>query len=210
MSSDIQISEPLARTISAQLTLFAEAFPVNPIPWLADVAVLRTSATSGPSSLDSFASLDRDGSWRKTSQGYCQLTLDGSLEAFSETWPRAGMTRNGTCYLLRNLERRTDATASGWWPTPTSGDAKSSGSRNTPTSQAHFGVSLTDAVRGDAGAGRRWPTPDANMGSGGRTFAPGTVTPTGKDLRTGRKRSVPLNAAVTWPTPTVQDASNNA
>ncbi|HKA75312.1 MAG TPA: hypothetical protein VKE26_26150 [Xanthobacteraceae bacterium] len=45
------------------------------------------------------------------------------------------------------------------WPTPCAGDAKSSGSRNTPTSQAHFGVSLTDAVRGDAGMGRRWPMP---------------------------------------------------
>mgnify|MGYP006407035171 CR=1 FL=1 len=53
----------------------------------------------------------------------------------------------------------------------------------------------------DSGSGL-WPTPDAHMASGGRTFAPGTVSPTGKDLRTGNKRSVPLNAAVQmWPTP---------
>ncbi len=31
-------------------------------------------------------------------------------------------------------------------PTPTAGDAKSSGSRNKPGSKAHAGVSLTDAV----------------------------------------------------------------
>jgi hypothetical protein len=47
------------------------------------------------------------------------------------------------------------------WPTPTVGDSKSSGSRNTPTSKAHAGVSLTDAVRGDGGMGRMVPTPTA-------------------------------------------------
>lgn len=41
------------------------------------------------------------------------------------------------------------------WPTPTAGDAKSSGSRNTATSKARPGVSLVDAVRGDGGKGRR-------------------------------------------------------
>lgn len=45
------------------------------------------------------------------------------------------------------------------WPTPTGGDAKASGSRNTPQSNAHGGNSLTDAVRGDGGTGRLWPTP---------------------------------------------------
>jgi DNA (cytosine-5)-methyltransferase 1 len=43
------------------------------------------------------------------------------------------------------------------WPTPTAGDAKSSGSRNTFESKAHMGVSLTDAVRGDGGVGRQVP-----------------------------------------------------
>jgi hypothetical protein len=45
------------------------------------------------------------------------------------------------------------------WPTPTAGDARASGSRNTATSNAHPGVSLTDAVRQDGGTGRMWPTP---------------------------------------------------
>lgn len=45
-------------------------------------------------------------------------------------------------------------------PTPTAGDSKSSGSRNTTTSQAHPGVSLTDYARADGGAGRL-PTPKA-------------------------------------------------
>jgi len=41
------------------------------------------------------------------------------------------------------------------WPTPTAGDAKSSGSRNTATSKARPGVSLTDAARADGGKGRK-------------------------------------------------------
>ena len=45
-------------------------------------------------------------------------------------------------------------------PTPTAGDAKSSGSRNVEGSRAHAGVSLTDFVRDDGGRGR-WPTPTA-------------------------------------------------
>lgn len=44
-------------------------------------------------------------------------------------------------------------------PTPTAGDAKASGSRNTATSNANFGLSLTDWARGDSGAGRLLPTP---------------------------------------------------
>lgn len=37
------------------------------------------------------------------------------------------------------------------WPTPTANDSRGSGSRNTKSSKAHFGLSLTDAVRGDGG-----------------------------------------------------------
>lgn len=50
------------------------------------------------------------------------------------------------------------------WATPTLGDAKASGSRNTPSSSAHTGQSLTDQARGDAGAGRLagWATPVAS------------------------------------------------
>jgi hypothetical protein len=40
-------------------------------------------------------------------------------------------------------------------PTPTVGDARSSGSRNTASSKAHPGISLTDWVRRDGGTGRR-------------------------------------------------------
>jgi hypothetical protein len=106
---------------------------------LADVAALTTSATSGPSTPDSFAHFNPDGSWRKTCQGFPQVTLDGSLERFSETWPRAGMTRNGIAYLRPPSAPLTDGTESGslpTWPTPTSRDHKdgtAQSCRNVPT-----------------------------------------------------------------------------
>lgn len=46
-------------------------------------------------------------------------------------------------------------------PTPTAGDASASGSRNTASSNAHPGLSVTDWARGDGGAGRLLPTPQA-------------------------------------------------
>jgi hypothetical protein len=46
-------------------------------------------------------------------------------------------------------------------PTPTAGDASSSGPRNTASSKAHPGLSLTDWAKGDGGTGRLLPTPQA-------------------------------------------------
>jgi len=48
------------------------------------------------------------------------------------------------------------------WATPTAGDAKASGSRNAPGSQAHQGTSLTDMVKTGNSTGRNWPTAGAN------------------------------------------------
>ena len=61
-------------------------------------------------------------SWR-TSQ-HC---LEGGLSAFSETWPRSGMTRSGTAYQLPPLVRLTDGIASGLLPTPAARDWKDNG-----------------------------------------------------------------------------------
>jgi len=149
-----------------QLSMFsAEDFPVSLT--LSPVAALppQTSAISGLSSTDSFASLNPDGSWRKTCQGYSQVTLDGSLETFCETWPRAGMTRNGTAYLRPPLAPLTDGIASGLWPTP---DASVMNLHESPESVLKrreiqrvrdvngngFGLRLTTAAQ-------MWPTPCA-------------------------------------------------
>jgi len=108
---------PIVEPVSQPPMFSAEDFPASPTHSPAAVADPPMTATSGPSTPVSFASYDHDGSWRKTCQGYSQVTLDGSLERFSETWPRAGMTRNGIAYLRSPLAPVTDATESGLWRT---------------------------------------------------------------------------------------------
>jgi hypothetical protein len=69
----------------------------------------------GTSTPDSFASYDpATSSWRTS-----QLSLLEEWSEFSETWPRSGMTRNGTAYRLQPLAPLTGGTGSGSLPTPT-------------------------------------------------------------------------------------------
>ena len=183
---------PAAPTVSPQLMLFAEAFPANRTRLLVEEADLRTSATSGPSSCDSFASVNPDGSWRKTCQGYSQVTLDGSLETFSATWPRAGMTRNGIAYRRVPLAPLTDGTECGLLPTPVTSEG--------------FNRRKADASKGRGNGletvARMWPTP--NVPNGGRK-PKGGMSRTGM-TPDGKKRQVGLENAVTmWPTPTQSD-----
>lgn len=78
-----------------------------------------SAADCGVSTRESLASYDRATSLWRTSQ----LCLDGEWSEFLETWPRAGMTRNGKAYELPTLARRTEESESGLWPTPNvSGD----------------------------------------------------------------------------------------
>ena len=77
----------------------------------------------------------------------------------SKGLPAWGMTSGGACWELGTRALLIEGTEYGYWPTPTAGDARGSGSRNTKNSKAHPGISLTDAVRGDGGRGRLMPTP---------------------------------------------------
>ncbi len=154
---DVRLS--VIQDVSPQLTLFAEAFPASRTRSLADVPAPTMRATSGPNSPDSFASVDPDGSWRKTCQGYSQVTLDGSLARFSETWPRAGMMQSGIVYQRVPSAPLTDATASGSWPTPDARDANPEGYEAGLRRREKYSTwGLQTAVR--------WPTPSANQQSG--------------------------------------------
>ncbi len=83
-----------------------------------------SAADYGLNSPDSFARYDRDSSsWRTH-----QACLVSGWEQFSETWPRSGMTRNGTAYRLPALTRITREIASGLLPTPTAQGFHSMGS----------------------------------------------------------------------------------
>ncbi len=187
MLSDTETCEPFTATstdspcirstpaspVLTQSMLFAEAFPASHTPLLADEKALLTSVTSGLSSGESFASLNPDGSWRKTSQGFSQMTLDGSLDEFSGTWPRAGMTRNGTAYLRVPLAPLTAATESGSWPTPCTTDAK-----NVPYQKGQNGKRypmLLGAVRPE----KMWPTPTSRDHKDGTAQSCVNVPPNG-------------------------------
>jgi hypothetical protein len=175
--SATETSEPSTGPPSNQLTLFAEAFPVNRIRPLVNDWPETITETSGQNSGDASEQSDRDGSWPRTSQGFSLVMLDGSSGASFKTWPKAGTASNGTVFQRPQLAPLTAAIASGLLPTPKtpqgggerSGDRAGTGdlawmartgSWPTPTasdaksagsrnpgSKAHAGVSLTDAVK---------------------------------------------------------------
>ena len=105
----------------------------------------RMTDGSGQSFGALWAFYDRATSSWKMSQVCLPLTEDTLSVRSSVTWPTSGMTVNGRCYPLPTWAHRTSESASGSWPTPTAGDAKSAGNRNSEHSKAHAGVSLTDA-----------------------------------------------------------------
>jgi hypothetical protein len=78
------------------------------------------------------------------------------------------MTANGQCWELPTLERRTSATDSGLWPTPTV-----CGNYNRKGASATSGDGLATAVQ-------KWPTPTANdsknLGGGQPNESPFTWT----------------------------------
>jgi len=107
----------------------------------------------GASSTESFASLDRDGCWRKTYQGYYQATMDDFSEEYCETWPRAGMMSNGTAYLLRPLVPLISVIGFTSSPTPQSSDGR--------RCHSTFGSCLRRLdVMGEVGTGDEWLNPE--------------------------------------------------
>jgi hypothetical protein len=104
---------------------------------------------------------------------------------YSETWPRAGMTRNGKAYELPMLEHRTDESESGLWPTP---DA------NTSTYSNHYNgfLNLREAVK-------MWPTPSS------RDWKSESCTQEFMEERESHGRGKPLSWRVRYATPTKSD-----
>ena len=137
---------------------------------------------------------DRDTSSWKTA--HCLWVED--LPESSVTLPKWGMMRDGELWERITLpDALTSGIASGLSvSTPTAGDSRSSGSRNTKESKAHPGVSLTDYVKEDGGKGRTWPTPSARDWKGASD----------PEKRKAAGRQVGLNDQVrTWPTPSARD-----
>jgi hypothetical protein len=123
-----------------------------------------------------------------------------------------GRRPDGTTYRTAGTPSLSTMARRGLIPTPTASDANGAGSRNTPTSKAHAGVSLTDWAKGDGGTGRLIPTPTASLGdSTGRT-PPSAATAAARYAQGKRNLDdwAALNAQDLLPTPQAQDHRNCA
>lgn len=129
----------------------------------------------GRKCLESLAKFDPDSCSWKTRQ--CLLFED--LTESLETLPKWGSLRNGELWARTTSALLISENEFGFSqniPTPTAGDSKSSGSRNTPGSKANFGLSLTDFARQDGGTGRtKFPTPRASEWNSGKTGSKGSI-----------------------------------
>lgn len=184
-------SEPVSPSlIVAWLTSSAAASPASHLVSPEKGSEKTTPETCGPQRSSAFVSFDLGSSSWKMFQG-CFL-LDISDE-FSETWPRAGMMRDGLVSELTTSERIIDENASGFWPTPrTSGLDGGSNSRAA------------------AKARGMWPTPclPNNGGTNGKAKLKKMLwpTPTTRDDRGPASNQLDLSRAVKmWPTPQASD-----
>ena len=151
----------------------------------------KTRAGYGRSSAESFAAFGPNGCLSKMYRGCYLLTLEGSLLEYCETFPKAGMMRNGILYRLPALEHHTsekECSSSQRWSTPCTSDA-------TPR-KAELRPSRIATGRKTDYLARQvlmWPTPTKSDGGGG----PGcSGRDGGENLRT---------AVQSFPTPRAND-----
>jgi len=100
--------------------------------------------------------------------------MDGSLETFCETWPRAGTMLSGTAYRLPQLVPLTGGIVSSLWPTPRCAEATMKTRAPVPSlldgTRSH-GWDLVEAVWDDAVTHHKtWPTPAARDWRSGKTL----------------------------------------
>mgnify|MGYP006949399226 CR=1 FL=1 len=85
---------------------------------------LVMSVTSGQSTGESLAKLNRDGSWLKMFGGCSQVKMDGSFWEFSETCPSWGLVLDGVLIQPLGLEPYIDESEFSLLPTPTASDGQ--------------------------------------------------------------------------------------
>lgn len=143
-----------------------EASPANPSAPLASNEGPTTLATSGPKSRGSFARYDRDSRFWRTYQG---SFTEPTGAPYSETWPRAGTTFNGTVSQQTPRAPLTDAIGSGFLlPTPVQADATMGAILNEDTDiRQTTGLPRKYSKQGSNGSVglarlvQLWPTPQA-------------------------------------------------
>ena len=130
------------------------------------------AAASGPRSSDLLASYDRNTSSWRTSQHCLLAQVNGEadgLAEFSETWPSAGMMRNGKTFRRQPWALPIAESASGLWPTPSKSDPmleSMTSSAKDPHVTKNGTVRNGPSNLGLPGMVRLWPTPTATMFKG--------------------------------------------
>jgi len=156
----------------------------SPIQRQASAPASQTNAGSGPQLRDLFASLER-GLWcSKTCQ---DSFLPADSLPYSQTWPKWGSMRNGSCYLRPVWVPATSGSGFSSWPTVTV--AAANGNAQT-ASMPSAGQTGGDTI---AGVAQMWSTP---------------VVPKGGGMHRGNERSTEAllpGQAVQWPTPAARD-----
>ena len=178
----MEILRPWILNGSSASTSSAAASPVSRSASPGKDSPSVTPDGSGPSLRGSFAHYDHaTSSWRTS-----QVCLDGDLETWSATWPRAGTTRSGIAFQRQPLVPLTVETESGLWPTPVAQDDNKSPEAHMamkarmPGGSRYTITSLTVMVK--AVNRRLWPTPNVQG-------APGA----GSRDRGGRQASLPAS-----------------
>lgn len=144
-----------------------------------------------------FASLNQDGLWLKTWQGYCQSLLPGFVEEdselYSETWTKWGIVLDGHAMELPMLERHINESECLLWHTSDCSD------RRSPKSKQQGVNNQVKAY---------WRTPQSHNGAQG----PKSKMFYEKCLKTGQSAITLVDQVKNWPTPAVRDSkgSNSA
>ena len=134
--------------------------------------VKEPAPASGPRSSDLLASYDRNTSSWRTSQHCLLAQVNGEadgLAEFSETWPSAGMMRNGKTFRRQPWALPIAESASGLWPTPSKSDPmleSMTRSAKDPHVTKNGTVRNGPSNLGLPGMVRLWPTPTATMFKG--------------------------------------------
>lgn len=170
-------------------TSLRAASPARTSPLLdAALGLTEREAASGGRCAEPLARFDPATSLWRT----CQLSLEGELSEFLETWPASGMTVAGALYPLPPLVRRTSVGAGGvWLPTPQRFDALDLPDGNREERLKKGGCSNL----GQMAKQGRWPTPTR------RDWKDGSFCP-----------NVPINGLLgraVWRTPQAGDGSHN-
>ncbi len=177
---------------------------------------LQTSGIYGPPGSTSSRSVGLQSSLESRLRARTQ-SLGSTL--YTLTW-KAWATPSGVSrFRLRASVRRTSATETTGWPTPTTADGSGGGQAKRAMGETRHGSNLNDfamlagwptpmagtpAQNGNSAAGNNdssrktvalagWPTPAASDGSGGKGFRPG-VSMTGR-MPDGSKITMDLSAA---------------